>query len=234
MNVKKNKKAHINNDSPLKGIFLIFAIFVAFYSFLSFYGFVPQQVRNINSVVLGNFLSAIDSYKQEDKSQIIGEENENSLEAEFVSMFIEPEHISITKIGVDSAIVIPSSRETEVLDEALRIGVVKYPGSGFLGERSNMLLFGHSTGLPVVQNQAYRVFNGLDKLKQGDDIRVRGGGVEYVYRVSSVNILHESEALIEFNTGSRMLTLSTCNTFGAKEERVVVEATFFTSYPVEI
>jgi sortase (surface protein transpeptidase) len=36
----------------------------------------------------------------------------------------------------------------------------------------------------------------------------------------------QTRALVEFDNNKNMLTLSTCNTFGAKSERYVVEADY--------
>ena len=143
-----------------------------------------------------------------------------------------PIKIIIDAIGVNSSIQNPDTKNVRELDEFLKRGVVRYPGSGFLGQ-GNMFLFAHSTSIKVVHNQAYKAFNNLDKLNKGDEIRVQSKDREYVYRVSSVRLVDESRALVEFDTTRNMLTLSTCNTFGEKQQRFVVEAGYKTSYPLK-
>ncbi len=139
---------------------------------------------------------------------------------------ILPTHITIKKNGVDTPISNPVSDSVPVLDEYLKKGAVHYPGSGSLSG-GNMFLFAHSTGFKVVQNQAYKAFNNLKDLKEGDLINITGeDGKNYLYKVSSVKLATDKDVLVRFDKTNRMLTLSTCNTFGQKSERYVVEAYF--------
>jgi len=137
-----------------------------------------------------------------------------------------PDRITIEKIGVDAIISQPNTRDVNVLDQFLTKGAVHYPGSGSI-ENGNLFIFAHSTGFQIVNNQAYKTFNNLDKLVRGDIITIKAKGRSYLYKVTSVRLVDNSRALVEFNNLSRTLTLSTCNTFGAKQERWVVEAEFY-------
>lgn len=138
----------------------------------------------------------------------------------------KPTQVIIEKVGINSFIQHPVSQAVSVLDTALQKGAVYYPGSGTLS-KGNILLFGHSTNHAVVNNQAYKTFNRLEELTPGDEITVVGDdGKKYIYVVKTVNTLDDDKALVEFNTGKRMITLSTCNTFGKKQERHVVVAEF--------
>jgi LPXTG-site transpeptidase (sortase) family protein len=136
-----------------------------------------------------------------------------------------PQKIEIPKIGVSSTIQVPQSVDVTTLDTALSKGAVYYPGSGTL-QAGNMFLFGHSTNWKVVNNQAYKTFNDLDKLVKGDQIEITSGDKKYIYQVTSVYRASENEVHIQFNKGERMLTISTCDTFGRKQDRWVVEAEF--------
>lgn len=139
-----------------------------------------------------------------------------------------PVRIIINKIGVDASVINPSSTKNSVLNDALSKGAVRYPGSGVLGN-GNMFLFGHSTGIRIVNNQAYKTFNHLNQLAIGDIIRVQSVDREYTYSVTSVSLVNSDEELVSFSQKKNMLTLSTCNVFGQKEERFVVEALFIKS-----
>lgn len=135
-----------------------------------------------------------------------------------------PTRVIINKIGVDSIVQRPISPNVDVLDEALTKGAVYYPGSGSI-ESGNIFLFGHSTGFQIVQNQAYKTFNDLDKLVAGDAITLFGtDGEVYTYSVQKVALVDADEAFVDFNKTGKRLTISTCNSFGAKQERWVVEA----------
>ncbi|OHA33070.1 MAG: hypothetical protein A2928_00805 [Candidatus Taylorbacteria bacterium RIFCSPLOWO2_01_FULL_45_15b] len=146
----------------------------------------------------------------------------------------EPRHIEITSIGVNSAIRNPFSRDIEVLDEELKKGVARYPGSARLGDQGNMFIFGHSSSLPVIHNQAYKAFNRLGKLKSGDEIVVYSDTKKYTYRVKDVSLVNDHEESVAFNTGVKMLTLATCNVLGEKQERFVVRADFVKSELLEV
>lgn len=146
----------------------------------------------------------------------------------------EPERIVIDAISLDVTIKNPQSSDIEILDAALLEGAVRYPGSASLGETGNMLLFGHSSYLPVVHNSAYKAFNGIQKLTEGNVIRVQSATHEYVYRVTSVRQEKAADAQVVFESERPMLTLATCDTFGEKSDRWVVEAEFVGSYPRSI
>lgn len=145
------------------------------------------------------------------------------LNIEYDGVRTRPDHIRIDKIGVNTVVNNPNTTDIAVLDQSLTTGAVHYPGSGTV-EDGNMFIFGHSSGLPVVRNQAYKAFNGLEELVRGDEIEVSADGITYIYEVTSVKLLDENNALVSFDNSGRTLTLSTCNTFGAKQERWVVEA----------
>ncbi len=136
-----------------------------------------------------------------------------------------PTRIIIDKIGVNIAVRNPASSSTQVLDDELLRGAVRYPGSGTIGH-GNMFLFGHSTGIKIVNNQAYKAFNHLKDLKAGDSIKVLSGTKVYLYKVNTVKLADSDKVVVDIASTKNMLTLSTCNVFGEKQERFIVEATF--------
>jgi LPXTG-site transpeptidase (sortase) family protein len=140
-------------------------------------------------------------------------------------VYIYPDQIIIDKIGVNTKVSNPSTARNDVLNNELLKGAVRYPGSGTVG-KGNMFIFGHSTGIRVVNNQAYKAFNKLDQLITGDLITVKAGTKSYTYKVTSVKLVDSNDQRIEFNSSKNMLTLSTCNVLGAKEERFVVQADY--------
>lgn len=142
------------------------------------------------------------------------------------SNFTTPDKISISKIGVSSNIQKPTNPTVANLDLALTRGAVYYPGSGYI-EQGNILLFGHSTNWQVVQNQAYKTFNNLDKLVNGDEIILEANNKKYIYKVNKVYLADENNAEIFFDKTKRTLTVSTCNTFGKKQERWIAVAEFY-------
>ena len=136
-----------------------------------------------------------------------------------------PIRIVINKINVNSIIQNPTTKNIYELNDLLIKGVVRYPGSGLPGE-GNMFFFGHSSTLAVVNNQAYRVFSDLKKLVAGDTILVYSDNHVYTYSVNNVKMANVDEVFVDFSGKKNMLTLSTCNVFGQKQQRYIVEADF--------
>lgn len=137
----------------------------------------------------------------------------------------KPVRVHAENVGLDVAVNNPISTEVAVLDDYLTRGAVRYPGSGTLGN-GNLFIFGHSTSFKVVHNPAYQAFNGLKYLQPGDFVYVDSFDNTYTYVVSSVHLVDSREAFVDFSANKNELTLSTCNTFGKKEERYVVKAQY--------
>jgi LPXTG-site transpeptidase (sortase) family protein len=211
MDLDKNKKIHkkwfTEKKKLLFGLDFILVLIITF-STLYLFDLVPEEFKN----VIGRYP---DSKVEEVKGQ--GE---------------MPLSIKIPSIGVDSQIYNPVSTDVSVLDSYLLKGAVRYPGSALLGTSGNVFLFGHSTGYKIVNNQAYKTFNGLKNLKAGNLISVFSVKNEYVYEVLTVRLEGADEALVKFDSIGKKLTLSTCNTFGAKSERYVVEAELLNFKPI--
>lgn len=138
---------------------------------------------------------------------------------------IIPDRLLIPSINVNTIVRNPVSADISKLDYELTKGAVRYPGSGTVG-KGNMFIFGHSTGFQVVINKAYKVFNDLHTLTKGDQILLQSGSATFVYTVSSVQKVNKNSTEIKFDSTGNMLTISTCDSFGAKTDRYIVEATY--------
>jgi LPXTG-site transpeptidase (sortase) family protein len=136
-----------------------------------------------------------------------------------------PTKISIPAIGLSATISNPATTNIEKLDQNLLSGAVRYPTSATLGQNGNVVLFGHSSYLPVVINQAFKTFDGIQKLKAGDEITVQSDAHAYTYAVTGVQKENvASDQGIPLATHDATLTLATCNSFGQKTDRFVVTA----------
>jgi LPXTG-site transpeptidase (sortase) family protein len=144
-----------------------------------------------------------------------------------------PERMEIPSLKKVLPVASPQSRDVAVLDKALLKAVVRYPGSGLLGKEGNLFVFGHSTGYRTVRNEYFKAFNGIQNLEQGSIIKLYGQGKVHLYKVTTVTHVDSNDALVDLRVapGERKLTLSTCDSFGAKTSRFVVEAVFFAEYP---
>lgn len=187
-------------------------VFLVTFSILYAAGVVPSEIRATAEVPLAQDVKDIVDAPPEAVGQ-------------------EPVKIVISSVGINAPVLNPTTTNVEKLDEYLHSGAVRYPGSGLAGQ-GNMFLFGHSTGLKVVNNPAYKTFNNLKKVVRGDVITVYSRDRQYTYEVDSVTLASAQDVLVEFGGSERKLTLATCNTFGAKEERHIVVAHFVSDSPI--
>lgn len=142
-----------------------------------------------------------------------------------------PSKIVIPAIDLELPVQNTKSRDMAVLDEALHAGPVRHMDSARLGEEGNTLIFGHSSHLPVVKNQMYKAFNRVPELVPGDAIRVSGEGREFLYSVISVKQVDAEDAVIDLSkSGTKRLTIVTCDTLTGKSARFVLEAELVGEY----
>lgn len=197
---------------------LTLSIFLMTYVLLALLGFVPEQFKFVST-----------SAPKSQNVQVIDTPTTAVTQTQNTDKNLIPTKVEIPKIGVSSIINVPAGIDVATLDNALTKGAVYYPGSGTL-QGGNMFLFGHSTNWSVVNNDAYKTFNDLDKLSAGDEIVLTSGGEKYVYIVRTVKLSSEDDAVVQFASNSPMLTISTCDTFGRKQDRWVVEADLKTTF----
>jgi LPXTG-site transpeptidase (sortase) family protein len=144
----------------------------------------------------------------------------------------EPTRIEIPKVGVKVSVANPTSTDVKVLDTALLKGAVRYPSSSNLGEAGNVIIFGHSSYLPVVHNPAFKAFDGIQDLSKDDEIMVYGTDRVYIYAVDTVAKMDANAAAIPLAVEGKLLTLATCDSFGTKSSRFVVTAHLVGSNPL--
>jgi len=143
-----------------------------------------------------------------------------------------PVKIEIPSIKLAVSVTNPSTTNAEILDHALLSGAVRYPTSAKLGEDGNVVLFGHSSYLPVVNNPAFKTFDGIQKLTPGEEIMVFSSDTVYTYRVRTMQKESANDGAIALTVSGKVLTLSTCNSFGQKSDRFVVTADFVESHSI--
>lgn len=126
----------------------------------------------------------------------------------------------------------PESDSVEALDTALLSGVIRHPDSADFKNEGTIFLLGHSSYLPNVRNKNFQAFNGIQKLEWGDTIRLRSKDTEYVYRVERVYEAKASNAEVPLQFEEPTLVLATCNSFGTKDDRFIVESKLVETRPV--
>lgn len=157
-------------------------------------------------------------------------EVQQSLEEQFllpmsdVSNPVFPTSIYIEKLDRTVPILNPESREVADLDRALLEGVVRHPDSANMAQDGNVFVLGHSSHLPTVVNKNFQAFNGIEDLAWGDKIEVKTGEYAMVYEVEKVYKASASDLTVPVSGTGPRLTLATCNSFGSKDDRFIVEA----------
>lgn len=141
-----------------------------------------------------------------------------------------PARVVAADIGLDREVQNPTTTNVDTLNAIVDQSPFRWPSSAMLGQRGTVALFGHSSRLPIVRNQAYKAFNNIEKLKAGQIISVYSGTAEYRYAVREVTIANATADVIELPTDGRYLVLVTCDNLGAKEDRFVVKADLVGKY----
>ena len=141
-----------------------------------------------------------------------------------------PVRVVVKDAGIDSKVVNPASTDLATLNAAVDEAAMRWPTSGLLGTNGTVALFGHSSHLPIVHNQAYKTFNGIEHLKKGAAVSVYSGTTEYRYKVTGVRVASADEDVVELPSDGKHLVLVTCDNFGSKSDRYVVTADFAGAY----
>lgn len=141
-----------------------------------------------------------------------------------VPVAIKPERIRAGSIGLDLVVQNPETRDIHALDELLKNGPARFVDSALLGQKGNVLIFAHSSRLPVVHNAMYKAFNRVPELKAGETITLVGEGREFLYSVTSVRRADAEEEIISLAPEGKKLTLVTCDNLTSKSSRFIVEA----------
>jgi LPXTG-site transpeptidase (sortase) family protein len=146
-----------------------------------------------------------------------------------------PVRVVAKDVGLDVTVVNPTTTDVDQLDQELTKGAVHYPTSAALGVNGTVLLFGHSSYLPVVYHQYYKTFDGIQNLKTGQIVSVYSGTTEYRYAVTGVRVADStdnSDNQIPLYSDNKYLTLVTCDSFAAKSNRFIVTATYVGAYTI--
>ena len=225
---RASKTMHIQaeNKQASRGAFLA-AFVLIFFSTVSAagsVGFVPSYIDGSTTLTTGGSTHesvALSSLPQlSDMYKIVAG-------SPAIPQGVLPERIKSAAIDLDFEIINPETRDLAALDNAILKAPARYVDSAKLGVPGNMLIFAHSSTYRVVRNQMFKAFNNISKLKQGDSISIEGGGMEYIYSVTSVRSADANEAVIDLSpVQGTKLTLTTCDILTGKSARFIVEAEY--------
>lgn len=129
--------------------------------------------------------------------------------------------MSVPRLNIEKATV-------SIGGEDLSQSLIQYPGTALPGKIGNAVVFGHSI-LPQFYNPKnyMSIFSTIDKLEEGDDIKIAYDGVSYTYEVSNIfEVLPTDIRILEQNTDDSYLTLVTCSPPGnpLRPKRLIVRA----------
>jgi LPXTG-site transpeptidase (sortase) family protein len=176
-------------------------------------GFVPCQIDNTCDSV------ALSSLPQ------LGVEGSAPSDAQGVL----PTEIKIPSVGIDLPVQNPSTTDVDALDALLNKGPARYVQSAELGVSGNVLIFAHSSHLPIVTNSMFKAFNQIPNVDPGASIELDGAdGKAYLYSVDSVVKADTSDGTtinLDPSQGEK-LTLVTCDTLTGTSARFILTAHF--------
>lgn len=201
-------------ERVLAFLFTFFVVFTLLYITLTAFQVVPT-------------VAVAELATNEDVEEVInnaGDDETVTQEVVTEDRAILPLTLTIDKYDRTVTVLNPESRVVSDLDAALLEGVVRHPDSATLQEDGTVFILGHSSYLPSVNNKNYQAFNGVQNLEWGDTIRVASDDTEYVYQVERVYKARASEVEVPIAGDRKRLVLATCNSFGSKDDRFIVEA----------
>lgn len=142
---------------------------------------------------------------------------------------ILPTRISIPSVGIDLPVQNPATTDVDTLDALLQNGPARYADSAGLGAKGTMIIFAHSSHLPIVHNKMFQAFNQIPNVKSGATIDILGqDGKDYIYSVDNVEKASTNDGTtidLSPSEGTR-LVLVTCDTLTGKSARYVLTAEF--------
>lgn len=109
------------------------------------------------------------------------------------------------------------------IQDALRFGVVRYPGTAAPGEPGNVFITGHSAYLPWDSGRYKEVFALLSMLEIGDAYSIYYGGDLHRYRVTKkFEVAPKDVSVLEQPSDQYVSTLMTCTPIGTTLRRLIV------------
>lgn len=140
-----------------------------------------------------------------------------------------PVEIKISSVGIDLPVQNPSTTDVDALDALLNKGPARYVSSAELGVSGNVLIFAHSSHLPIVTNKMFQAFNQIPNVNPGASVELDGAdGKAYLYSVDSVVKADTSDGTtinLDPSQGEK-LTLVTCDTLTSTSARFILTAHF--------
>lgn len=133
----------------------------------------------------------------------------------------------IRRLGIAAPIKYVDKKSEKAFQEALKEGVVHYPGTALPGAPGNVYIFGHSSDYVWVKGHYKAVFALLPKIEEGDKIiatDAEGRPFTYVVIRSFAVSPNDLSVLNQFEYKEKLLTLQTSYPVGTALKRWIVLA----------
>ena len=229
-----------SNKKPPLAVFVAATIVIFFLtlSAADSIDFVPDYIDGTTSLTTGGTAPAAPAVSIAQDTQIdttvsspVSLSNIN--ESDATSSAELPVRLVIPSIDLDLKIQNPATQNIDALDALLVNGPARYSGSVKLGVVGTMIIFAHSSHLPIVHNKMFQAFNRIPELAAGDSVIVESGSKKYLYSVVDVTKADATDTRINMSAsqGTR-LVLVTCDTLTGKSARYVLEANLIGSYGI--
>jgi len=152
-----------------------------------------------------------------------------------ISLEVAPpdDRVIITRINQNVPIVrVPTDKliqkdwaalETQIQD-ALRNGVVHFPGTAWPGEGGNVVITGHSSYFIWDPGRFKDVFALLHQVNVGDTVYIYHEQKKYTYKVTEKFVVTPDKVDVLTQNGEDKLPLITCTPVGTALKRLIVVA----------
>lgn len=134
--------------------------------------------------------------------------------------------LEIPKISISVPIIFSTNANESSLLKDLDLGVVYYPGSVYPGQIGQAVILGHSAppGWPTIKHDW--VFTNIEKLSEGDLIKIHLNSKLYTYIVKEKTIIKRGADIPSYDAATRknVLTLISCWPPGKDYQRITVTA----------
>ena len=135
------------------------------------------------------------------------------------------QNIPVIRVSSENLIAKDWGAMEKDMQEALKGGVVHYPGTSMPDQTGNTVITGHSSYFPWDPGRFKDVFVLLHEVVLGDRIALYHNQHKYIYEVSDIQVVLPSNIEILKQTPEKALTLITCTPIGTNLKRLVVTGT---------
>ncbi|MEK7183084.1 MAG: sortase [Patescibacteria group bacterium] len=139
----------------------------------------------------------------------------------------EPNTLKIASLAIETPVIYVEDKTESVYQEALRDGVVHYPGTALPGEHGNVYIFGHSSDYVWSPGEYKTVFARLPTIELGAVIEITDAeGKLFHYIVTETKVVgpRDLTVLDQLNYAKQILTLQTSYPLGTALQRYIVVA----------